>query len=169
MYVSFNFVIPVFHFYQYSAHLLKCSVSTIKPSALSISQSELTDVHENQCMQILNSSSLAPLPTTPLFLTYNIKMDTSSQSKMKNTCPCIVFHVLKVLLYENLQVRHSRKIICFMLFLLAFTSADIVFHTFLELQSTLSEKKIFVMNSPFLKDSLKRDKSFLLMLPYCVV
>ena len=70
------FVIQVFYFYQYSAHLLKCSVNAIKTFALSISSPELTDVHENQCMQILNLSSLASLPTTPMFLTDNIKMDT---------------------------------------------------------------------------------------------
>ena len=31
----------------------------------------------------------------------------------------------------------------------------ITFHKFLELDSTLSEKKIFIMNFPFLTDSLK--------------
>ena len=40
-------------------------------------------------------------------------------------------------------------------FMLDFTSADIIFHYFLELHTTLSEKKIFVMNFPFLTDSLK--------------
>ena len=49
---------------------------------------------------------------------------------MKNTCPFyIVFYLL--------------------LFLLAFTSADIIFHKFSELHSTLSEKKIFVTNFSF--------------------
>ena len=44
----------------------------------------------------------------------------------------------------------------FLLFLLTFTSsADIIFHKFLELHSALSEKKIFVTNFPFLTDSLK--------------
>ena len=43
----------------------------------------------------------------------------------------------------------------FLLFLLAFTLADIIFHKFLELHSTLSENKIFVANFPFLTDSLK--------------
>ena len=42
-----------------------------------------------------------------------------------------------------------------MLLLLAFTSADIDFYKFLELYSTLSEKKIFLTNFPFLTDSLK--------------
>ena len=40
-----------------------------------------------------------------------------------------------------------------MLFL-AFTSADIIFHNILELHSTLTDKKIFVANFPFLTDSL---------------
>ena len=40
--------------------------------------------------------------------------------------------------------------------LLAFTSsADIIFHNFLEFNSTLSEKLIFVMNFCFLMDLLK--------------
>ena len=39
--------------------------------------------------------------------------------------------------------------------LLAFTLADIIFHKFLELHSTLPEKKIFVTNFPFLMDLLK--------------
>ena len=42
-----------------------------------------------------------------------------------------------------------------MLLLLAFTLADIIFHKFLELHSTLSEKRIFVTNFPFLMDLLK--------------
>ena len=44
-------------------------------------------------------------------------------------------------------------IFCF--FILAFTSADIIFHKFSELHATKSEKKIFVGNFPFLTDSLK--------------
>ena len=39
--------------------------------------------------------------------------------------------------------------------MLAFTSADIIFHKLLELHSSLSEKRIFVANFPFLTDSLK--------------
>ena len=35
------------------------------------------------------------------------------------------------------------------LFLLAFTSEDIIFHTFIELHSTFSENKIFVINFLF--------------------
>ena len=41
------------------------------------------------------------------------------------------------------------------MFLLAFTSADIIFHKVLELHSTLSEKNIFMINFRFLTDSLK--------------
>ena len=40
------------------------------------------------------------------------------------------------------------------MFFLAFTSADIIFHNILELHSTLTDKKIFVTNFPFLTDSL---------------
>ena len=64
--------------------------------------------------------------------------------------------------------------------MLAFTSADIIFYKLLELHASLSEKKIFVTNFPFLTDSLKpphppyrpksakRDKGFLSMLPYSI-
>ena len=48
----------------------------------------------------------------------------------------------------------SHQIFYFQLFLLAFRSADIIFHKFLELHST-SNKKIFVTSFPFLTDSLK--------------
>ena len=60
---------------------------------------------------------------------------------MKNTCPfyCIVFQVLKELLKKIIKC--SYQIFYFLLFLVAFTSADIIFHKFLELHSTLSEKK----------------------------
>ena len=51
--------------------------------------------------------------------------------------------------------RYFLHFFCFLLFLLAFISADIIFHTFLELHSTLFEKKIFVSNFPILMDSLK--------------
>ena len=41
------------------------------------------------------------------------------------------------------------------MFWLAFTSRGIIFHNFLELHSTFTDKEIFVTNFPFLKDSLK--------------
>ena len=66
---------------------------------------------------------------------------------MKNTCPFyIVFQVLKVLLVKIWVpkfVRCSHQMYYFLLFLLAFTSADIIFHKCLEPYSTFSEKKRF--------------------------
>ena len=74
---------------------------------------------------------------------------------MKNTLPFyIVFQVLKVTSYKNLYLGYSYWIFSFFCFTLAFTSADIICHRFLELHSTLSEKKIFVINLLFLTDSL---------------
>ena len=74
---------------------------------------------------------------------------------MKNTLPFyIVFQVLKVTSYKNLYLGYSYWIFYFFCFTLAFTSADIICHRFLELHSTLSEKKIFVINLLFLTDSL---------------
>ena len=43
----------------------------------------------------------------------------------------------------------SNQIFFFLLFLLAFTSANIIFHKFLELHSVLLVKKIFVTNFLF--------------------
>ena len=73
--------------------------------------------------------------------------------RILTTTFCILFQVRKVLVIKF--VRYSHQIFYFLLFLLAFTSANIIFHKFLELHSTLSEKKIFVLNFPFLTDSLK--------------
>ena len=90
---------------------------------------------------------------------------------MKNTCPFyIVFQVLKILLIKNSKVQPPGLL--FLLFLLAFTLGDIIFHKFLELHSVLSKKRIFLTKFPFLTDSLKAhdplnlEKRFLLMLPY---
>ena len=85
---------------------------------------------------------------TPLFLTDKIKMDripTKIKWKIVSLLHCI--SVIKTCMI-------SHQIFYFLLFLLAFTSADIIFHKFLELHST-SDKKIFVTNFPFLTDSLK--------------
>ena len=78
----------------------------------------------------------------------------TNQNQMKNTTflHCIS-QLLRVLLKKNLWDTATRSFICFVLH---FTPADIIFHRFLELHSTLSEKKIFVTNFPFLTDSLKR-------------
>ena len=75
---------------------------------------------------------------------------------MKTTCPfyIFVFQVLKVLLIKICKIQ-PLDLLFLVVFILAFTSADIVFHNFLELHSILSEKKIFVTNFPFLTDSLK--------------
>ena len=67
----------------------------------------------------------------------------------------IVFQVLKVLLIKICKIVLRNKNFYSLLFLLVFTSADIIFHKVLELRSTLSEKKIFVTHFPFLMDSLK--------------
>ena len=56
--------------------------------------------------------------------------------------------------YKNIK-RYSHQILYFLLFLLTFTSAVSFFHIFLELHSTLSEKKDFSQNFSFLTDSLK--------------
>ena len=75
---------------------------------------------------------------------------------MKNTHPLafyIVFKFWRILLIKI--VGYSHWIFYLFCFMLAFTSTDIVFHRFLELHSTLSGKKIFVINFPFLTDSLK--------------
>ena len=73
---------------------------------------------------------------------------------MKNTYPFyILFQVLKELPIKICKINPLDLL--FLIVLLAFTSADIIFHKFLELHSTLSEKKIFVTNFPYLMDSLK--------------
>ena len=97
-----------------------------------------------------------PLSPTQLFLTGIIKMDGIPTKSMKNTHPLafyIVFKFWRLLLIKILG--YSHWIFYFFCFMLAFTSADIVFHQFLELHSTLSGKKIFVINFPFLTDSFK--------------
>ena len=51
---------------------------------------------------------------------------------MKNTCPFYIVYVFEVL-----------KVLLIFLAVLGFTSANMIFHKFLELHSTLSEKKDF--------------------------
>ena len=65
----------------------------------------------------------------------------------------IVFQVLKVLLKKF--ARFSHQIFYFLLFYISFS-----IHKFLELHSTLSEKKIFVTIYPFLTDLLKPPNLF---------
>ena len=66
----------------------------------------------------------------------------------------IVFQVLKVLLIKISKIQSLSQIFCFLFFLVAVTSTDIIFHKFSELNSTLSEKKIFFTNFPILMNSL---------------
>ena len=87
----------------------------------------------------------------------------TKQNQMKNTCPFyILFQVLKVLLKTEPEkfVRQSHQVFYLLLFLLAFTSADIIFHKCLELFSIKKKKKIFFTNFPFLMDSIKSPHSF---------
>ena len=81
----------------------------------------------------------------PLFLTDNIKIDRiTTKIKWKIHAP-FSFYVRSLRYFLWKFVRYSRQIFYFLLFLLAFTSADIIFHKVLELHPTLSEKplKIF--------------------------
>ena len=77
-----------------------------------------------------------------------------NQNQIKNTIflHCIS-QLLRVLRKKDLQDTATRSLIS--CFILHFTPEDIIFHRFLELYSTLSEKKIFVTNF-LLSDSLKR-------------
>ena len=79
--------------------------------------------------------------THPLFLTGNI--EHQSKSNKKHITFYIVIQVLKVLLIKN-----CKKQPLYHLFL-DVSSADIIFHKFLALRSTLTWKKIFVRNFPF--------------------
>ena len=77
----------------------------------------------------------------------------ANQNQMGNRCPFyIIFQVLKVLHIKICRIKPPDLL--FLVFL-GFTSADIIFHKFLELHLTLSEKKIFVTNFPFLTDLFK--------------
>ena len=96
---------------------------------------------------------------------------------MKDTRPFyILFKVLKVLLTKICKIQPPDLLFLAAFIFLAFT-ADIIFHKFLELHSTLSEKifqsQIFLFNG-FTQTPIplttkihktKRDKSFLPMLP----
>ena len=59
----------------------------------------------------------------------------------------------EVISYKKFYDTTTRSLY-FLLFLLALISTGIIFYNFLELHSTLTGKKIFVRNFPFLKDSL---------------
>ena len=73
-----------------------------------------------------------------MFLTDNIKMD-----EILTKIFYIAFQVLKVLLIKICKIRYLHQIFYFLLFFLAFTSADMIFYRFLEFHSILSESKDF--------------------------
>ena len=77
-----------------------------------------------------------------LFLTANIKMDRIP-TKIKWKINMLFLHCISGFEGTSFKkiVRYSHQTFYFMLFLLVFTSADIIFHNFLELHSALSEKR----------------------------
>ena len=79
---------------------------------------------------------------------------TNPPNQMKNTCPFyMLFQVLKLLLVKIFKMQPPDFL--FLVVFISFntsSSADIIFHNVLELHSTLIEKKIFVMNFPFITD-----------------
>ena len=103
---------------------------------------------------------------------------------MKNTHSFyIVFQALRVALKEICKIQPPNRLFQFVFFILTFISADIIFHKFLELYLTLSEKNIFATNLSSLTDSLNRptapssyppkftksDESFVSMLPNYII
>ena len=66
----------------------------------------------------------------------------------------IVFQALRVVLKEICKIQPPNRLFQFVFFILTFISADIIFHKFLELYLTLSEKNIFATNFSLLTDSL---------------
>ena len=114
----------------------------------------------------------------------NIKMDGIS-TKIKWKIHTLFILFVKLWGYFLMEfVRYSCQIVYFRFFLiLTFISADIIFHKFLELYLTLSEKNIFATNLSSLTDSLNRptapssyppkftksDESFVSMLPNYII
>ena len=84
---------------------------------------------------------------TPLFLTDNIKTDRILSKNFY-----IVFQVLKVLLIKICKIQSLDLLFLFVF--ISFSISRYHFYKFLELHSTLSEKKI-ITNFPFLTDSFK--------------
>ena len=113
--------------------------------------------HHGQKILSVNKQAHAPPPRPPthtpsLFLMDNVKMGRIQT----NTCPFyIIFQVLKVLFIKF--VRYSHQIFYFLLFLLAFTSTDVisVFSYIFRTSFNIMWKNIFVTNFPFLIDSFK--------------
>ena len=81
--------------------------------------------------------------------------EIATKIKSKNTRSFhIIFQGFKGTSYKHLQHTPTSSFVT-----LALTSTDI-FRSFLELHSTLSEKKIFVSNFPSLTDSVKPSTPF---------
>ena len=130
---------------------------------------EITSVTFNRFCPLSNSP--------PLFLMENKKMDTN-QNQMKNTCSFyIVFQLSKELLIKICKIKPQDLLFLFVL--LAFTSADIIFHKYLKLYSPYQKRRfssrVFFFNGfpqpPPLhtfssQNLLSINKFFFLMLPY---
>ena len=113
----------------------------------------------------------------PLFLTDNIKMGkTPTKMNWKIHVPFTLYFMFWKYSLQKI-VKYNHQIFFFLLFLLAFTPADIIFHKFLELHTHYLKKR-FSSQFFFLTDShkvphlLNRQNlliltSFLLMLAYC--
>ena len=80
-------------------------------------------------------------PTPSVFNRQYQDGQNTNQNQKKNTC-----HFYTVFQF---LVRYSHQIFYLFLFLLPFTSADIIFHKFLKLHSALPEKKIFITSFSF--------------------
>ena len=114
---------------------------------------QITFVTLNGCCSLSEPTPTPPTPphththTWPLFLTNNGKMDRiPTKIKWKiHTSFTLYFKFWRYFLQKF--VRYNYDIF---LFWLGFTSTGIIFLTFLELHSTMSEKNIFITNFSFI-------------------
>ena len=117
------------------------------------------------------NSRFCPLSNPP-FLTDNSKMDRIS-TKIKCKIHTVFTLYFNFWRYSWKCVRYSRQIFYFFLFLLAFTSAGIIFLKLLEVHSTISEKNHYLSffngftqtPHPLNNQNPLSMTSFLLMLP----
>ena len=100
---------------------------------------------------------LSPVPHPPTCSSQKISKGLEYQPKSMKTTHLLAFYIVfkfwRLLLIKILGYS-SHWVFYLFCFILDFTSADIIFHQFLELYLT-SGKKVFVINFPFLTDSLK--------------
>ena len=110
------------------------------------------------CRQIIfvmpNVFCLLSKKSHPLFLNDNINMD-----RILTKFFYIVLQVLKVLFIKICKIQSLDLL--FVVVFIGFYISRYHFDNFLELHSTLSEKKFFVTNFPFLMDSLKPPTSLM--------